>query len=730
MPNEAGLHSESSHPNIHTDEVADTDSHANGVNEPDGMIAPITVPLPAEYKKAYEQAIKNKGSLDCYLVHLMPFGPPKIGKTCFFHQLVHQKPPEGYARRERGKINQDPGYCSTDIATERKAIEVTTHTINSDITSCNWEEWTFDQERSSIVRGVRETCKIKHDGNAPLEVRNVPLEEENNDIDNPAIRDITEGIMQPSTRDQAHYNKTMTIFYTDLGGQPEFQEVLPALFAGPTIFLPMLSLYDDLEKKYTVNYETPSFKSESYESQFTVIEMLKECFSSIISFKDAQEEHNRPPLNLPAHLTSYPIRVCMIGTQKDLLTPGKEEEEIEEKDSVLRQTCTDTKLDDIVEYGSLEKILIPVDNYDKRDGKTVRGKIQHMIERDDDDSPFKLKIPVNWLGLELSLRKQEEPTISYDECEKIASENYKIPKDKLKSCLFFLHHRTGTIRYFEDVKECKSIIITKPKVLFAAITKLITLSFQKGGSSVARTFKTLGLFKAEDVKSIVNEKELGMSFNQFTALLEHLNILSPAHGLKDNVDNKYDHFLPCALRHAENVPNLFQNTSITLDPLLVSFASGFVPSGVFGGLLGYFSKVDWVIKCEMKRPLLYRNHAKFFLKEEKRTVTLKKNPEYLEFFIDQTEVADADHNACYNIRSVIDEGIEDTCKKLGYSSSFKKISYGFNCTLCKAQDKHFASYVQETHRLGLVCSTTKERIELDDQDKMTWWFKPISGELS
>ena len=388
MPNDAGLRS---------DEVNDPDT-ANGVNEPDGMIAPITVPLPAEYIKAYEQAIKNEGSLDYYLVHLMPFGPPKIGKTCFFHQLVHQKPPEGYARRERGKINQDPGYCSTDIATERKAIEVTTHTINSDITSCNWEEWTFDQERSSIVRGVRETCKIKHDGNAPLEVRNVPLEEENNDIDNSAIRDITEGIMQPSTRDQAHYKETMTIFYTDLGGQPEFQEVLPALFAGPTIFLPMLSLYDDLDKKYTVYYETPSFKSE-YESQFTVIEMLKECFSSIISFKDAQE-YNRPRLNLPEHLTSYPIRVCMIGTQKDLLTPGKETEEIEEKDSVLRQTCTDTKLDDIVEYGSTEKekILIPVDNYDKRDGETVRGKIQHMIKGDGDDSLFKLKIPVNWLN--------------------------------------------------------------------------------------------------------------------------------------------------------------------------------------------------------------------------------------------------------------------------------------------------------------------------------------------
>ena len=271
------------------------------------------------------------------------------------------------------------------------------------------------------------------------------------------------------------------------------------------------------------------------------------------------------------------------------------------------------------------------------------------------------------------------------------------------------------------MKECKSIIITKPKVLFAAITELITLSFQKGGSSEARTFKTLGLFKAEDVKSIVNEKELGMSFNQFTALLEHLNILSPAHGLKDNVDNKYDHFLPCALRHAENIPDLSQNTSITLGPLLVSFASGFVPSGVFGGLLGYFSKVGWIIcKDKKQQPLLYWNHATFFLEQEKSTVTLKKKPEYLEFSIHQTGSASADHNACFNIRNVIDEGIKDTCDKLGYSSSFKNISYGFNCTLCKAQDKHFASYNRETRHLKCPKSYVSDKLE--DEDKRTWWF--------
>ncbi len=691
--------------------------------------APITIPLSPDYIKAYKRAIKNNGSLDYYLVHLMPLGPPKIGKTCFFHCLLNRNFPEGYKPRERNNKNTCDGYRSTDVATERKAIEVSTHTINSD-TSSDWNEWSFNQERASIINGVH---KISPSEVSSLKETSVASSADTNE----GIRSITEGVTQPSTEDQAHYDETMTIFYTDLGGQPEFQEVLPALVAGPTIFLPMFSLYDDLNKKYEVNYIPPSSEPHiesdvySYDTQFTVIDLIKECLSSIISFKDSQECNSRIR-NLREKIAdfpkTYPIKVCMIGTQKDLLTPGKEKEEIEQKDSILRNICTNTGIDDILEhYKSAEQLLIPIDNYDPKDGEIVRKKIIDTVIGDGDSSPFKLKIPVNWLGLELYLRNHEKPTISYAECEEVALRDFKIPKDDLKKCLYFLHHQTGTIRYFGDVKECKDIIITQPKVLFAAVTKLITLSFHKGGSKRIREFQTRGLFKTNEVKSIINEEEMGMTFDQCMALFKHLNILSPAHGL--NTDDKYDFFLPCALLHVDRSPYDIEKELSVLDPLLVSFKSGFVPLGVFGGLLGHFSKIGWGIKCSAdKRPLLYRNQATFFLKEEKQTVTLRKKPEYLQFFLHSSD----NHTACYNIFSVIKVAINDTCHILGYMNSIKdKIKYGFNCTVNKKciedKDKHFAEKCQGAKYLELQCSVEKSQKILEKE--RCWWFKPI-GKLS
>ena len=41
-----------------------------------------------EYIQALEQAINENGSICCSVVHCMPFGPPRVGKTHFYHLLL------------------------------------------------------------------------------------------------------------------------------------------------------------------------------------------------------------------------------------------------------------------------------------------------------------------------------------------------------------------------------------------------------------------------------------------------------------------------------------------------------------------------------------------------------------------------------------------------------------------------------------------------------------------
>ena len=51
--------------------------------------------------------------------------------------------------------------------------------------------------------------------------------------------------------------RPLTLYLTDSGGQPEFQELLPALVVGPCVFFVVFPLDKDLKKKYEVEYVRP-----------------------------------------------------------------------------------------------------------------------------------------------------------------------------------------------------------------------------------------------------------------------------------------------------------------------------------------------------------------------------------------------------------------------------------------------------------------------------------------
>ena len=40
------------------------------------------------YAKAFQQAIKENGEIECSVVQCMPIGPPQVGKTHFHHRLL------------------------------------------------------------------------------------------------------------------------------------------------------------------------------------------------------------------------------------------------------------------------------------------------------------------------------------------------------------------------------------------------------------------------------------------------------------------------------------------------------------------------------------------------------------------------------------------------------------------------------------------------------------------
>ena len=373
----------------------------------------------------------------------------------------------------------------------------------------------------------------------------------------------------------------------------------------------------------------------------------------------------------------------------------------------------------IIEPFSKDHLVIPVDNYDPKDGLKVRKVIERVIRRPiKGESPYKVELPAHWLGFQIYLRQKGTSTITYSECL-IISEKLGIPNEDLKSCLWYLHYKTGTIRYYHNIEKLKGTVIIKPKVLFAAVSKFITSTFSLDNvdSTIQDKFRTLGLFNSAEVRDVFDQhkEKLEISLDQFTALLQHLNILFPAH------DENYDYVLPCALVHASvSIPT--QYVATIFSSLFILFESGFVAKGVFSGLLGSLIKRTWSIAYDHSRsPQLFRNKAilSFDLEESVDSIdcVVAASVNVVEISLENCD-DDQSKVACPYTREVVTESMVDACSQLHYGKIWK---FGVVCSHrnCINTTQHFAEVDLKTK--VLKCQLTMKRCRLTEQDML--WFE-------
>ena len=302
--------------------------------------------------------------------------------------------------------------------------------------------------------------------------------------------------------------------------------------------------------------------------------------------------------------------------------------------------------------------------------------------------------------------------MSFSECSELARK-FNIGDEELTSCLWFLHYKTGTIRYYSSVDELKDTVITKPDVLFAAVTEFIisTFTIEHVDKKVYTDFKALGLFNSEEVDFIFNrhKERLGITFSQLMSLLSHLNILVPAH------DEKFDFFLPCALTHApESADTEIIESYYSLS---IIFNEGFVPKGCFSGLLGSLCKEGWRITYADSKPQLYRNKAILLIEHEESDhsidCTITATVATIEFSIHQYLSDDV----CLHIQNIVKRSMQGVCTKLQYDEMW---SFGITCKHpnCKNMDSHFSSV--DKKEKNAICIKSNRRYKL--QGTQVYWI--------
>ena len=464
-----------------------------------------------KHAEAFVRAIREKGSLSFHMVQCLPFGPPGVGKTCFYHCLLDRRPPGTASTID----TPGTGSLSTDVLTGRKMIQV----IKSQqkpaeiivAKGVKWSEVTSLPEEIAIyLKSIEFQCKPQsremfnnfmssetssENLKASISVLDtVPSKETyeltsskdenttkpplagNTTLDDTVIRALTEHVSGGNVdmdKVQELLDKSMTIFYTDTGGQPEFQEVLPALVAGPTIFLLVFNLLEPLNRFYRVTFKSASNEYKIYDSSFSVKDVLMQCVSSITSYHDAQLRDvgkHQSNANKYTKLSPPPTSVLTVGTHSDLVSV----EDMHKVDEELKSVLDNQK---IIEYFTENELIIPINNFKSGDGCKIKEVIDRVVNRMKAGvSPYKVEIPVHWLGLELHLRQKKCSTVSLSECLELGKK-FNIQEEELASCLWFLHYKTGTIRYFSMVNELKDTVITEPSIIFVAVTEFITSTF-------------------------------------------------------------------------------------------------------------------------------------------------------------------------------------------------------------------------------------------------------------
>ena len=720
------------------------------------------------------------------MVQCLPFGPPRVGKTCLYNCLLDKPPPgtpstlnEPGSGSESTKVltgrrmiqenvdldslrhsaemviaedgswkevsslhdqiaiylksmehqckhqsiavsNYDPLSSSKDIFDEHHETEHNeTEIVPEEI---------FDEHHKNVYVPVEKPVPSKNDDSCtPIQtagILSLEITENFSKLSQPAVAELDDTVVKAITEYvtgrnvdmstvQALLDKSMTIFYTDTGGQPEFHEVLPALVAGPSIFLLVFSLAEPLNSLYKVIFESATEKYEMYDSSFSVSEVLMQCFSSISSYHNAQlRDFSKKKSDVQKYIKLRHPPTCavlVIGTHSDLVSS----EDIKAVDEELKTRFGNRS---IVEHYKPNALLIPVNNYEPKDGSKVRKVVDRVVKRKKEGtSPYEIKIPVHWLGVELYLRQKNVPTISLSECKEIGRK-FNMQEEELVSCLWFLHYKTGTIRHYSSVSELKDTVIIEPSIIFNAVTEFITSTFtlKHVDAQVHDDFKSLGLFKSKYVKFIFNQHEqrLGITYSQFTALLSHLNILVPAH------DSNFDFFLPCALVHALESDR--EITVLTRELLFIIFKEGFVPKGIFSGLLGILIKAGWIITHNDDQPQLFRNKAVLFFTMKGKysfDCTITTTSTYIKLKIEKLEQK-VELSILYSyVVKVLKQSLDEVCSILQYGKIWE---FGIICkhASCDSKGLHFAK-IDEKEQTA-TCKKSKRSYEFNDED--SFWF--------
>ena len=506
-------------------------------------------------------------------------------------------------------------------------------------------------------------------------------------------------IMMRQAEASKNIDSVSFVYFTDTGGQPEFQELLSLLMAGCNTVLIVFNLEHNLRSNPLLEYlPTLHEPPVCYESPHTIAEMLWQSLVSVPVGGDEEEEEEEG-IN---KVSENPASVFFIGTHKDTVSPQR----IEEVNRNLIELIRDTPQYQahVVKQHSAGNIIFAVDNFSSlqndEDFVAIRRATQSLIYG---NSCFKVKARTSWLFMGIVFQKlsDSQPIISLDQCKEIARQ-CGISIHDVDMALKFLHCKIGAIRFY-NTENLHKVVFLKPQLIINLLSQFMRRAFKKPPTHRA-------IFDIRDIGDVV--KECKFVQENFMLNLSHDLLLSAPH--PDTTVQHPRYYLTCMLpiEKASKEEN---------DPTALLFTlKGYVlPTGIGRATITSIlqkrmqSETPWKINYHK----LFRNSLEFTAGPSNTMFKVKCTKRYLSISV--LSAPKPNMGSCLKVRKCIEAIISEVLQLYRYGNSRAPIT-GFLCTSSHdavGTAPHFATLTPEG---ALRCSATRAAVELPR--KLQHWF--------
>ena len=698
-----------------------------------------------------EDTITKKGTIDHTVVHGVIVGPGRSGKNSLMNRLM-------------GKGPLDPGTISpsTGVLENVQKIEVKKLcTVAAAVSNLRWRPLDYDEEALELIMTTakshtaedesvsigtevdkikpKEIVKkgkevVKNDEKASEETDKIKTSEQNEIFklsggyivqitgDNETRIAISSGVnsselpldmfkravkLRRMDALREHLESSWTLYLTNTGGQIEFQEHLPLLVCGPSVFFITFPLNQNLNEHYMVDYQYSDGSHKEYRSPSTLMNEILQLLATIAALNCTG----------PCSDVNIKPRVFFVGTHRDVLPESCVHDRIQQIDKQLQDVVRQTSLfhQDSIEFAfGKEQMIFTVNNLssDDTDFEKIRLGLQIAVER---SKEFTITCPSTWLIFSLILRAKHKSSkvLSYYDCLVIAKRCGITDGMELNKALFFIHNTLGLVRYF-CVDELNELVVIDPQILFDTFTKLVTKTFTNDHATVneIEKFKERGIISEMVIeriggKSSTHGEKSELPLKWILNLLSHLRIAAPF-----MIGKEKFFFFPSTLFNAPEQgesPKRLLAIENEPPPLLIAFEGGFCPRGIPGALITYLmtgtnegnSQYSW----ELHSNRVFKNQVSFSVGP--CDIILKISSTHLEVRYDPesavSEPSDL-QSTCEEVFAQLQHAMKIVTK--GYRGC--KYHLAFNCTRHECKERPHPADIDWSVQM-VKCKITSRR---------------------